>query len=385
MRVPDSKLFPLIDTIYRAGVEPDAWQEAVDSIHALLPMACVWLHGYQSGQQPRCIAVNGGWDPALVRAYRAEWAPLNPYPALIPQMKVGVPVIADESRFIAGVRKTVFYNEFLLENDFGSAVGIPLWSEPERVCFLAIDYSTRRAASINRPAAEIASLLAPHLARSFAVSHRLAGAHTGPEGLASLLGRIKDAALIVDHKRRVRAANAAGEQLLRSAKVLKREASGRMKLADGAADTALERAMTACFNPAIAASPCTVSLRSGDGRHPRSLSIVPLLADDSMANGPLARFLASRERLALLIVSKGWEPAPDTAARLANFSMTPAEVRLAAALMEGHSLDDYARDRGIAVPTARNQLQSLFEKTRTHRQGELIAVLFSELASSARI
>ena len=64
--------------------------------------------------------------------------------------------------------------------------------------------------------------------------------------------------------------------------------------------------------------------------------------------------------------------------------MTPAETRLATALMAGHSLEDYARDRGIAVATARNQLQSLFEKTRTHRQGELIAVLFNEFTRSAQ-
>jgi DNA-binding CsgD family transcriptional regulator len=379
LRVPERKLLSVVDTIHRAGVEPDAGQEAVDGIQALLPMACVALHGHQSGAEPRSLSVTGGWDPELVHAYRTEWIALNPYPALIPKMEVGAAIIADESEFIAGVRKTQFYNDFLLAHDFGSAVGVPLWNRPERVCFLAIDYSVRRAAKLNKPTADIASLLASHLARSFAVSHRLAGPQTGPHELTSLLNRITGPALVVDHKRRVRSANAAGEALLRSGKALKLDKCCRVKLSDSAADAGLDQALAACFSPVLTGPPFTVSFRSADHPRPAWLNIVPLLADDSMAKGPLARFLASRERLALLIVSRSWEPPQDAAARLASFNMTPAEARLATALMEGLSLDDYARDRGIAVPTARNQLQSLFEKTRTHRQGELIAVLFNEL------
>lgn len=325
------------------------------------------------------MSVTGGWDKELVHAYRTEWVGLNPYPALIPKMKVGVPLIADESEFIDGVRKTQFYNDFLLTHDFGAAVGVPLWNMPERVCFLAIDYSVRRAAKLNRPTADIASVLAPHLARSFATSHRLAGPQSGPHELTSLLNRISGPALIVDYRRRVRSANAAGEALLRSNQALKVDKSGSIKLSDSAADADLDQALATCFNPVLATPPLAVSFRSARDLPPAWLNVVPLLADDSISKGPLARFLASRERLALLIVSKPWEPPQDAAARLVRFKITPAEARLATALMEGHSLEDYARDRGIAVPTARNQLQSLFEKTRTHRQGELIVALLNEV------
>src|SRR5262249_39700128 len=113
------------------------------------------------------------------------------------------------------------------------------------------------------------------------------------------------------------------------------------------------------------------------------LSVVPLLADDSVGKGPLCRFLTEPERLALLIVSTHWAANADAAARLRDaFDLTPTEVKLALALMHGRSLDGYARDRGIALNTARNQLRSLFEKCNTHRQAELVALLFSELRRS---
>ena len=110
---------------------------------------------------------------------------------------------------------------------------------------------------------------------------------------------------------------------------------------------------------------------------------MPLVADDSVGKGPLSRFLVTRERLALLIVTTPWSASSDAAARLRDaFKLTPAEVKLAVALMQGSSTGSYARSRGIAPNTARNQLRSLLEKTATHRQAELVAVLFSALGHS---
>ena len=378
VRIPEHKLLSVIDEIYRAGLDPEAWQDVVDGIQELFPMAWVSLHGYQGGKPPAVVSVTG-WDPSLEQQW-ADWAGQNPYPALIPQMQVGVPLIAEESRFIEHVRNTDFYNDWLLKSGVGSAVGIPLWNTPERVCFLAIEYSVRRSAKVSKPAAKMASLIAPHLARSFEMSHRLASVHHGPAQLASLLGRIRAPAMIVDRHRRVRHANSLGEQLLRSREGLRLDLQGAVALADAAANAGLAEALQACFAPALAASPSAVSFRTAERLRASWLNVVPLVADDSVAKGPLGRFLADRERLALLIVSTPWEPALDTTARLrAAFAATPAEAKLAVALMEGSSLDSYARDRGTALNTARNQLQSLFEKTGTHRQGELVAALFSRL------
>jgi DNA-binding CsgD family transcriptional regulator len=156
-------------------------------------------------------------------------------------------------------------------------------------------------------------------------------------------------------------------------------------LADAAANAGLAAALRTCFDPAVAAAPTAVGFRTGEGGQVGWLNVVPLVADDSTGKGPLVRFLADRERLALLIVSTPWQPRLDTASHLRTaFLMTPAEARLAMALMEGTSLEAYARHRGIVINTARNQLQSLFEKTGTHRQGELIAALFTELGAAAR-
>jgi len=55
-----------------------------------------------------------------------------------------------------------------------------------------------------------------------------------------------------------------------------------------------------------------------------------------------------------------------------------AERRLVAELLAGFSLQQSAHNLGVAYETARSQLKSVFAKTETHRQGELVA-LFSRL------
>jgi DNA-binding CsgD family transcriptional regulator len=56
-----------------------------------------------------------------------------------------------------------------------------------------------------------------------------------------------------------------------------------------------------------------------------------------------------------------------------GFGLTQAEARVALAITKGERLDEIARARGVTVATARTQLKSVFSKTRTHRQAELVA------------
>lgn len=54
------------------------------------------------------------------------------------------------------------------------------------------------------------------------------------------------------------------------------------------------------------------------------------------------------------------------------YQLTPAEARLAALLAGGAELKDIAGTLGVSLNTARSQLRSVFAKTGTRRQSELI-------------
>ncbi len=60
-----------------------------------------------------------------------------------------------------------------------------------------------------------------------------------------------------------------------------------------------------------------------------------------------------------------------------RFGLTAAESKMAAEILIGDGLAAAARRRGISTTTARTHLSSIFEKTGTHRQAELIRLLFN--------
>jgi DNA-binding CsgD family transcriptional regulator len=72
-------------------------------------------------------------------------------------------------------------------------------------------------------------------------------------------------------------------------------------------------------------------------------------------------------------------PASLAADLIRVFGLTAAEARLADRLMREESLDAVAESLGVSHSTARNQLKAIFQKTDTHSQGRLIA-LVSRLA-----
>lgn len=57
------------------------------------------------------------------------------------------------------------------------------------------------------------------------------------------------------------------------------------------------------------------------------------------------------------------------------FGLTPAEAAFAVEIAKGDGKPAAAERRGISFATARTHLSSIFEKTGTHRQAELIRLL----------
>jgi DNA-binding CsgD family transcriptional regulator len=55
-----------------------------------------------------------------------------------------------------------------------------------------------------------------------------------------------------------------------------------------------------------------------------------------------------------------------------RFDLTPAEARLVVHLVTGTSLKSSAKALGVSHETVRRQVKSVFRKTGTHRQSELV-------------
>src|ERR1700720_632819 len=77
----------------------------------------------------------------------------------------------------------------------------------------------------------------------------------------------------------------------------------------------------------------------------------------------------------LTLNALGPKPGPPAAILAKTFRLTPSEAKLAGVIARGASPGIAARELKISRETARNQLKSVFAKTNTHRQSELVALL----------
>ena len=95
----------------------------------------------------------------------------------------------------------------------------------------------------------------------------------------------------------------------------------------------------------------------------------------SCAFGPSREHPGQDVRALLTLNALGPKPGPSAAILAKTFRLTPSEAKVACIIARGAPPDIAARELKISRETARNQLKSVFAKTDTHRQSELVALL----------
>lgn len=103
------------------------------------------------------------------------------------------------------------------------------------------------------------------------------------------------------------------------------------------------------------------------GKRPLVLRVVSIETHD--------RALPRDARAVVVLVDPEDSPQPSEIALKVLFRLTPAELRIADRLVGGETLPDIAAALNITITTLRTQLKSMFAKTQTHRQTELVALL----------
>lgn len=146
--------------------------------------------------------------------------------------------------------------------------------------------------------------------------------------------------------------------------------------------------------PAQAQPGCLLSPAAADAK-PTMPAVAPSTFDDRRCPGCERRLLLHKiglddapgltgvaaDAAALDALLFALDPAPDAAAAPGPdpfariWGLTPAEARLAAALVAGTSPAAFARRHGLTVNTVKSQLRAIFRKTGTHRQAELVRLL----------
>jgi DNA-binding CsgD family transcriptional regulator len=187
--------------------------------------------------------------------------------------------------------------------------------------------------------------------------------------------QISCAFLLVDAEARPLFANRAARALLDSRDGLRLEA-GALSTSDVDGRRTLSGLIKSCAgDPIVTGSGGEVALARGT-RLPLDVVVTPVKPETATAIIP---WTFAHRAVAIVLVS---DPEREIQARVEDlrerFGFTPAEAAFALEIIKGDGRQAAADRLGITVGTARSHLSSIFDKTGSRRQAELVWVLLQK-------
>jgi DNA-binding CsgD family transcriptional regulator len=345
----------LVDEIYEAAVIPDRWIGVLDRLAHLAEAEGTLLFAAAPGE-PRWLSSE------KIQSRIQSWVE-SPFYKSNPRGERLVPT--RESRFLTDLDaftleeldREPFYTNFLRPNGLGWCVGTSIHSPAGDTLVFSVEKAHARG-PVPRQVAEKLDSLRPHLARAAVLSARfgLERARVTVEGL-NLLGL---PATILAHGGRVIAANQA---LLAYAPEIRIVAGDRMEFANQKAQALFA---AACIGRP-SASGISVPVSRSATRAAFVAHVLPLRGK--------GRDIFSSAELLLYITPVIQQAGPPPEILQALFDLSPAEARVVALLAQGHSVQVIADKLSVQPNTVRVQLKSVFSKTGTSRQAELVSLL----------
>lgn len=354
------KVAAAIWEVYEAGFDSSRWQDglaafcaAVDAHSAVtVPRNAaentIFLPCTEGSEEFLQTFVDEGWYLQDLRAERG-W----------PLTDRGIPVVLEQDIITPeDHRREPMYR------DFYTRYGMLWWAG---ITFRSLErqYVVSLSRRIDQdPFTETDRLLfqrvTGHLSRALTMAERLATA-AGRGGL-QLLESMAYGGILVDAGGRAIAVNAHAEAMLGEALTIR---GGRLRAAHPDSDRDLWEVVARTLRDGPQEEGAVVVKRPL--RRPILVEVLPIPAE---ARAP---FLFGRALLMLIDLDA--RPVPAGASLMQLFGLTRREADLAVHLAGGLGLPEAADRLGITRETARSHLRSVFSKTETGRQAELVGLL----------
>lgn len=363
-----SALARIEETIERAGLGLTRWEEVSSAVVQLFPGSFCCIISQNFAEVCVNFNANCGIEEKYISSYADYYSAINPWNDYWSRMRSGEPIIARLHAPIESFENTEFVNDWLYpQKGFDAAVGRKLVAAGGDHVFVAQHFPKKFIDSYEPSILRAHDRIAPTLIRAVEMNRIISRQEADAVSAAALVARGAGPALVVDSRLNVIEANAAATAAFREGALLSLKRNV-LKLRDEDAGRWLKAAAKALFGRFPPTSTRYVVLRE-ERAWKISLAVVP-------EHDPRRNLYIFPRRLLLVLVEDLFRAerrgGDDLLAEA--FRLTPSEIRLCRALTEG-SLAEAADRLGITRETARDRLKSVFHKTGTHRQAELVALL----------
>jgi DNA-binding CsgD family transcriptional regulator/PAS domain-containing protein len=360
----DEDLSQILQALYDAPLEPSRWEDFLRLTAQASggeAAALMLLHAESCS-----VARSVGLDPEVTRLYEQHYYRLDVWREPVTRASDW---LGTSERYVsfAELERTEFYNDFALPAGIPHAIAAMVERGPERIANLGI-YRGLRAGAFEKGDLDVVRFLKPHLQRAHRLHTELNKAQARSAGLAAALNTLSTGVILLGPHMRVVAMNQAAEQFV---------AIGNGLLVSG--DTvALGQSKEAALLQCLIAS----AVRTGEGtglqaggavtvsRHdlpPLHVLVSPVRGFDLDESHPVRAILFVKDTAQR---SRHWNGILS-----ALFGLTPAECRVAILLADGYAPKQIVETIGVSRNTLKSQLSSIFCKTGTSRQSQLVRLL----------
>jgi DNA-binding CsgD family transcriptional regulator/PAS domain-containing protein len=365
----DRALNEVLTTLYSAPLAPELWSSALSRLAALLQINASAIVRTDLSWKDNGVYISQGIDPEVERLYATSYADHDVYRArfLTMQRRIGELIMGDEMCTHQEMKNTAFYNDILRKGD------IRLWCSVASVHSDTIIENITFYHSWNDepPGPDqlaMAKLITPHIGNVLQLRAKLSCLEGLSRDLYSALDQADNGIVLFDHGGHCAFVNRTARRILdqrdgllfSNNSLVATETQERSRLAE-----LVRRAVSGCQPKRDPGGGIMrITRRRGRPLHLR------------VATFPCERLTAGSQFAAIGLIGD-----PDRLQHFpleiiqSSYGLTPAEARLALLLLEGKSLAEAAELNHVTQNTLRSQLKSIFAKTGTRRQGELIGLL----------
>ena len=374
----DKDLLGLIDLIYQAVLDAELWPSALIKLADIVGAPQIGMPSFD-WRANVFTTIAPRFDPELLAIYDNYFAfrePIGRRAARRPASEIYVlEDLIPREEFAA----TPVFNEVWRPGGCGlAAMGANLICEDGFSALVSV-FNAPGNDDLTSEQTRLFETMVPHLIRAVRLNRRLRDLEVDSAALPDNFDAWPEAALLTDANARVIRANAAGKSMLDTKDALYLS-DGRLALC-GAPDTLQKLVYSCARNHSVNGGPGgELEVPRPHPRLPLHITVAPLCSKAPLTDLP---WIGVGTPVAIVTVK---DPDIARSQREKNlrrrFDLTSAEAAFAGEILKGDGREAAALRCGITVGTAKTHLASIFEKTGTHRQAELIRLLLAAAAES---
>lgn len=368
----DQRLDELIGRIYDAALDETLWPSLAPEIARTFDSHSAALQTRERGKV-ELLALSANFEPSLMRDYQAYYWQRDLWVERATKLGLLKVVASKDLISDAEFERTEYRHDWCHKTDIYYVVGAVFPVGEDQIAALGVH--RRRAAGTYEEVdkSRVARFL-PHLRRALQIRQRLALPAIEKQAAFDAVERTGIATLVVGRDGQIIHANREAEALLHAADAIRaigrrlataqRSVSERLaSLIREAVDMAAQRGGTAGGAIAI----------PRDDRLPVTVLVAPFR--------PAQNGLGASAPAAILFIRDPEQPPLPSLTLKEIFGFTPAEAAIASALADGKTVEDIATSYGVSLNTVRTHLKTVFAKTGTNRQVQLVALLLRSVAA----